>query len=114
MRCRLDDLKPGMILSADLREPGGRMLLPSATELTDRHLRYFQMWGVADAEIEGDETQAAAAVPIDPRIRVAVEARVDSLFRHADRGHPAVAQVHAYVLARELRGATTSTDDHGV
>ena len=91
------------------------MLLPSATALTDRHLRYFQMWGVADAEIEGDETQAAAAAPIDPRIRVAVKTRVDSLFRHADRAHPTVAQVHAYVLARELRRVATTTDAaHGV
>ena len=43
MRVSLDDLKPGMTLAADLQEPGGRLLLPAATILTDRHLRYFQM-----------------------------------------------------------------------
>jgi hypothetical protein len=78
MRCRLDDLKPGMILAANLLEPGGRMLLPAATELTDRHLRYFQMWGVADAEIEGDERDLPAAFPVDPEVRAAVEARRSS------------------------------------
>jgi hypothetical protein len=113
MRCSLDDLKPGMILAADLCEPGGRMLLPSATELTDRHLRYFQMWGVGDAEIEGDEMRPATTVPIDPQMRAVVEAQVGLLFRHADLTYPAVAQVRAYVLGRELRRASTSTDAHG-
>lgn len=112
MRCRLDDLKPGMILAADLREPGGRMLLPAATELTDRHLRYFQMWGVSGAEIEGDELDLPHAFPVDPEVRAAVEARVTSLFRHADLVHPAVAQVHAYCVARELRRAATGQDTH--
>ena len=37
MRVSLDDLKPGMTLAADLQEPGGRLLLPAATILTDRH-----------------------------------------------------------------------------
>ena len=112
MRCRLDDLKPGMILAADLREPGGRMLLPAATALTDRHLRYFQMWGVSGAEVEGDEQDLPNALPVDPEVRAAVEARVRSLFRHADLAHPAVAQVHAYCVARELRRAATGQDTH--
>jgi len=105
MRCRLDDSKPGMILAANLLEPGGRMQHPAATELTDRHLRCFQTWGVADTELEGDERDLPAAFPVDPEVRAAVETRVGSLFRHADLAHLAVAQVHAYCVARELRRA---------
>lgn len=104
MRIDLEELKPGMTLAADLLESGGRLLLPGGTVLTDRHLRYFQMWGVFDVEIEGQDPGAAEAPPpIDPIIRAEAEALLGSLFRHADLSHPAVAQVHAYCLHREIR-----------
>ena len=102
MRTRLDDLKPGMKLSADLLETGGRLLLPAGTELTDRHLRYFQMWGVLEAEIEGQEGETAPPAPVDPAVQAAVEARLADLFRHTDRNHPAVAQVFSHCVAREI------------
>jgi hypothetical protein len=107
MRLALEDLKPGMTLSADLLEAGGRLLLPAGTALTDRHLRYFQMWGVLQAEIDGGESAEAAAPP-DPALVAEVEGRLADLFRHADRSHPAVAQVFAHCVARELRRAQTA------
>jgi hypothetical protein len=53
MRVGFEYLKPGMKLAGDLLEPGGRLLLPRGTELSERHLRYFQIWGIAEAELEG-------------------------------------------------------------
>lgn len=105
MRVSLDDLKAGMTLAADLQEPGGRLLLPANTVITDRHLRYFQMWGVTDAEIEGDQPQSGAneANPADPALVAEAEARVASLFRHTDTTHPVVAQVVTHCIAREVR-----------
>jgi hypothetical protein len=107
MRAILDDLKPGMTLSADLFESGGRLLLPAGTALTDRHLRYFHMWGVAEVEIEGDDRLQDPAATVDPATRAAIETRLGDLFRHVDLTHPAAAQVFAYCLARELRRAAT-------
>jgi hypothetical protein len=107
MRLALEDLKPGMTLSVDLLEAGGRLLLPAGTALTERHLRYFQMWGVVHAEIDGGEA-AETAVPVDPAVQAEIEARITDLFRHTDRSHPAVAQVFAHCVARELRRAATA------
>jgi hypothetical protein len=76
MRQSLEDLKPGMILAADLVETDGRLLLPLGTVLTDRHLRYFQMWGVLGVEIEGDDAEAEKPAPVDPALHAAVEARL--------------------------------------
>jgi hypothetical protein len=103
----LDDLKPGMILSADLSESGGRLLLPAGTELTDRHLRYFHMWGVAEVEVQGDDRLQDPAATVDPEVRAAIEARLGHLFRHVDVAQAAAAQVFAYCLARDLRRAAT-------
>jgi hypothetical protein len=105
MRVSLDDLKPGMTLAADLQEPGGRLLLPAATVLTDRHLRYFQMWGVSEADIESDgsETPVNEADAADPAIVAEAEANMASLFRHADTNHPVVSQVLRHCVNREIR-----------
>ena len=105
MRVSLEDLKTGMTLAADLLEPGGRLLLPAATVLTDRHLRYFQMWGVGGAEIEGDEAQngAGESEAADPALVAEAEARMASLFRHTDTSHPVVSQVLRHCVAREVR-----------
>lgn len=104
MRVSLEDLTPGMTLAADLQEPGGRLLLPAATVLTDRHLRYFQMWGVGGAEIEGDEARAGG-VPetADPALVAEAEANMAALFRHTDVDHPVVSQVLRHCITREVR-----------
>jgi hypothetical protein len=113
MRSSLEDLKPGMTLAADLLESGGRLLLPAGTVLTDRHLRYFQMWGVSHVDIEGGEAGSAdSPITVDPAVQAEVEAALATLFRHADVSHPAVAQVYAHCLAREIRRAVTGAAPH--
>jgi hypothetical protein len=105
MRVSFDDLKAGMTLAEDLQEPGGRLLLPAATVLTDRHLRYFQMWGIGEAEIEGDAPQAGPsdAQLGDPALIAEAETRMTSLFRHADITHPVDSQVFRHCVTREVR-----------
>jgi hypothetical protein len=105
MRVSFDDLKAGMTLAADLQEPGGRLLLPAATVLTDRHLRYFQMWGIGEAEIEGDGPQAGPsdAQLADPALIAEAEGRMASLFRHTDITHPVDSQVLRHCVTREVR-----------
>lgn len=105
MRVSLDDLKTGMKLATDLMDPGGRLLLPAETELTDRHLRYFQMWGVSDADIVGDDSAGSPGEELlsDPAIVAEAEARMKSLFRHADTTHPVESQILQHCLAREIR-----------
>ena len=111
MRVSLDDLKPGMTLAADLQEPGGRLLLPAATVLTDRHLRYFQMWGVSEADIEsgGTETAVGEAQQADPALVAEAEATMASLFRHIDTKHPVVSQVLHHCVSREIRRLTAES-----
>jgi hypothetical protein len=109
MRVCLDDIKAGMTLASDLQEPGGRLLLPARTVLTDRHLRYFQMWGIQDADIEGDEVQLdQGAEPADPVLLAEAEKRIASLFRHTDTSHPVVSQVLHHCVTREVRRLTST------
>jgi hypothetical protein len=110
MRVSLDDIKAGMTLASDLQEPGGRLLLPAQTVLTDRHLRYFQMWGILDADIEGEQVLAGQdhAELADPALVAEAEARMASHFRHTDTNHPVVSQVLQHCVTREVRRLTST------
>lgn len=106
MRVSLDNLRPDMVLSADIVDGGGRLLLPTGTSLTDKHLRYCQMWGVLEAEVAGDEPPPTDDDALDPDLMASVESQVRPLFQHCDLSHPAVDALFRYcVLSRARRRA---------
>jgi hypothetical protein len=110
MRVSVDSLRAGMTLSAELRESGGRLLLPAATELTDRHLRYLQMWGVAEVEVDGGPGAVEPDSGLTPELLAHAEAELAPRFRHVDLTHPAAAFVFGHCAARlaqaRLEGST--------
>lgn len=65
MKVSFEDHKPGMVLTAALVDDGGRLLRPTGIALTE-DLRFFQMWGIAEADIEGDERAERDPDAIDP------------------------------------------------
>jgi len=61
----LDDLAIGDILSGDITNSRGLVLVRSGAEVTDAHIRLFRMWGVNSAPVadsDAPETAGAAAV----------------------------------------------------
>ena len=53
------DASPGMVLSADVHDPHGRLVMRAGTELTDRHVHALRTWGVPQVEVAGDEAEDA-------------------------------------------------------
>ncbi len=104
MRVSLENLRADMVLAADVVDSGGRLLLPNGTALTDKHLRYCQMWGVAEAEIVGGEGAEPASDPgFDPELVAQAEAMLNLRFGHVDRGHPAIAPLFQYCVQFQLK-----------
>ncbi len=102
----LDNLKPGMILAADVHDRNGRLLLGAGNELNDKHIYIFRTWGVPEADITGMEEDSLARTPtdsIDPEIRAAAEAELKPVFRHADLDHPAIAELLQISITRKAR-----------
>jgi hypothetical protein len=89
MRVPLDELEPEMVLLADIVDGAGRLLLSRGTVLTPKHLRYCQMWGIPEAEIEGSEVIDHPAA-IDPVRLAAAEAKIRPRFTHVDLTHPVI------------------------
>lgn len=88
----INDVKPEMILAADLKSPQGRLLLPKGTVLNKEHLRLCKIWGVYEAEIDNAssevEDNSDKLKKIDQKIIDASEALADSRFLLANREHP--------------------------
>ncbi|MBI2355180.1 MAG: hypothetical protein HYV06_09155 [Deltaproteobacteria bacterium] len=102
----IDNLAVGMLLSGDVCDRSGRMLLPAGVELTERHLKVFRTWGVLEADIEGEEGGETAPVQAsedaDPVGLAAAEEGVGRIFRLNDREHPAIMELIRLCIARKV------------
>ena len=103
MRVALEQLRTDMTLGADIVDGGGRLLLPKGTVLTEKHLRYCQMWGIADADIQGDDTKEPEPPTIDPKMLAAAEARLRPRFRHVDLSNPVMAELFRHASENAAR-----------
>ena len=103
MLVALDQLRPDMALAADIVDTGGRLLLPKGTVLTEKHLRYCQMWGIADADIQGGAASDHAPPEIDPAALAAAENRLRPRFRHLDLAHPVIAALFRHAAESGAR-----------
>ena len=97
-----------MVLAADVKDRRGRLIMPSGTVITDRHLRSFKMWGVTHVEVDGEAT--GGTMELEPWAVEAAEAELDELFRNTDRHHPFVEQLfhhcrHRRAEALQVEGA---------
>lgn len=103
MQVSIEQLRPDLVLGADLSDASGRLLLPTGTVLTEKHIRYCQMWGIAAVDIQVDDpTAVTAEQPIDPEAWAAAEAAVAPRFVHVDREHPAIAALFAHCVAAAI------------
>ncbi|TVM14856.1 HDOD domain-containing protein [Oceanidesulfovibrio indonesiensis] len=99
----IQDVKPKMVLGADLYAPNGRFLLPKGTKLTNKHVRVLSIWGVPEADIEGadrEKTMGEAIAQLSPETLHACEARASELFSRANLGHEAVRELYQISLLR--------------
>ena len=95
---RVDQVEADMVLAADLKDRRGRLIMPSGTTITARHLRSFKVWGVTQVEV-GSEA-AGSIIELEPWAVEAAEAELDELFRNTDRDHPFVEQLFHYCRHR--------------
>ena len=84
----IEDIEPGMILGAEVKDRTGRVLLSKGTTITEKHLSIFKMWGVIDAAIENADKEmieAKAAAALAPADLIEAQQAVDSIFRFVEQ-----------------------------
>lgn len=101
----LENIQPGMILARDAKDLNGRILLAAGTEITEKHLRVFKIWGVSEAEIVGidqEDVAAKTAAQVDPANLKDAEEKTQKLFVFVDKSHPAISELMRLTVSRFL------------
>ena len=95
----LTEVKPGMILSDELLDQQGQILLPKGAVLTARTIALLPKHGIEMLAVLRADGQAGCAAQPDPAV---VEQRLDHLFRKHDPDQ------HEDWASRALRGFITA------
>lgn len=111
----VDDLQPGIAVVEDVYDPQGRLLMSAGTELTERHLRACQLWGITRVRVrtEGLPAEAEAEGPTPGQIAQA-ELETRARFRNTDQTHPLMVELFRLCVIRAAnRVAGRGTSVHG-
>ncbi len=91
---RIDELKSGMILSADLKTRDGRMLLPGGLELDDRHIRMLARAGIEEVDV------APPLMELDAEMVRAVEGYVRDFYLYVNPDYAPMLELFRISLDR--------------
>jgi len=99
-------VKKGMVTATEVKDRMGRTLLASDEPLTLQKLKTLKAWGITEINVkclekpkEALKEEVAMAVKASPEIIKEQE----TLFKYADRRHPAVAELYDVCLARKVQ-----------
>jgi hypothetical protein len=105
---RFDNLSAGMLLAKDVFDRSGRLLLAGGTELTPKHIRILQTWGVPEVEIDSSDAREMISVlpeEVSQEQLAAAEELLRKRFSFADLSHPAMKELfHLSVLHKVQYG----------
>jgi len=83
-----------MILSEDVRDINGRLLLQKGQKIKANHIRIIKKWGVTEINVVGtpaDELKTASQTAPDKIEGIERETR--RIFKHVDLNHPAIKEL---------------------
>lgn len=106
------ELQTGMILLREVRDMSGRLLLGKGEAITDRHLRIFRAWGVAEADVQEPKLPDTPVEEAPPQeVEPTFDPRIRALFKHADLTHPFMKQLHLF--SQEIPWSSKEEGVHG-
>lgn len=99
-------VRKGMVTATEVKDRMGRTLLAADKALTLNKLKTLKAWGITEINVKNPEEpenvpkeEELATVKAPPEI---IEEQA-TLFKYADRRHPAVAELYEVCLARKVQ-----------
>ena len=83
----IEDLKPGMITAEPVINNEGVVLKPGGQEVSEKSIRIFKMWGIAEINIqnvESDDSTDLHDVTHDPEFLRSIQNDTRFRFRHTN------------------------------
>ena len=99
----VDDAQAGMVLSADVTDRRGRLLIPNGRPLDEKHLQALKMWGITAVEIEGDDPVGGDTEALDPALLGQAREVLSTHLRNLPMDHPLVLALIELALPRKAR-----------
>lgn len=105
----LQNLKPGMVLAADIVENHGQVLLTAGSTITDKHINIFRTWGIPEANIanvDEEEIEKSETLELDPKLLEVAQQRADELFMFNNLELPAAKKLMQMFVKNEVAKMT--------
>lgn len=105
-KVKLDNLREGMVVTADVRNLDDMLLFPAGTELSARHLKVMRSWGISEVRVEdGDEVEDVSDPlrRLSPESLAQLEENLRSIFWKFDDSQPLQQTVYRLMLMRQVR-----------
>lgn len=94
-------IKDGMIPAKDITDQSGRLIMASGNEITRKHIKIFQAWGITEITIKEND---AESVNISEAVEIPeqVQNEINELFQHMDQNHPVVKELMELCRLRKI------------
>lgn len=105
-KIKLDALQEGMVVAADVKNLDDMLLIPSGCELTARHIRILQTWGVPEVTVESageDKGQADPLAKLSPEAAAKLTSETRAVFWKFDESNPAQKELLRLSILRKAR-----------
>jgi hypothetical protein len=100
-------LKPGMVVTADVKNMDNMLLIPAGATLAQKQIDILQAWGVTEIHVEAagelDNAHADPLAQLPPETASRLAAEVKSLFWRLDEADPVHMEILRLVLHRQAR-----------
>lgn len=96
LNLKLNQLKPGMVLSRNVANFSGVLLLKSGKILKARDIKNFKAWGITDTFVQEPHSEGAYQEDepmVDPQLLKEAEEESRALFRHTNSSHPIIMEL---------------------
>jgi hypothetical protein len=105
-RVKTESLQEGMVVSTDVKNIDGMLLIPSGGRLSERQIDILQAWGVEEIEVQatgGGDTDADPLARLSPEAAAKMTAELRARFWNPDEAHPVFVEVFKLLLQRRAR-----------
>ena len=105
-KVKLEALREGMVVTADVKNLDDMLLIPSGCALTEKHIEILRSWGVAELQVDAagkadNSTDPWLRLPPDVADKLAQELR--AIFRGFDPNNPVQQELYHLLLRRKAR-----------
>jgi hypothetical protein len=105
-KIKTDQLKEGMVVKADVKNLDDMLLIPAGCELTPKHIKILNAWGIGEVSVENpgpSEEEPDALAKLSPEAAAKLEAELKQRFWKFDPNDPIQKEVFRLALHRRAR-----------